>query len=198
MAIRVLVIGQHASVQESVDDVTEPVGPNTDTFVMVSCRTPGDLFDTVRSTVRSLDAPIAVLDLCDHGGDGYLRMGDPLEPPLFAAGIGKDVAKSLATLLTHDAHVRLLGCDTAVAAEGKALLLMLSDAFNEAENKSIVVYGTLRPVVADDFDAGGFKIEREEHSLFSSTQAAQLPAGQVPPTFDERAMALLSWRLAVG
>lgn len=197
MAIRVLVIGQHSPVQDMFEDVADRgrIGPDTDTFMMLRCSTPGALFDTVRSAVRKLNAPISVLDLYDHGGDGYLRMGDPIEPPLFAAeGVGADLAKSLADLLTHDAQVRLLGCDTAVAADGKSLLLMLRDAFK----KSIVVQGTLKAVVPGDFGVGGFKMAREEQYLFSSTEAAELPKGQVAPTYDDRTIALHSWRVAVG
>ena len=195
MAIRVLVIGQHAPAQVLFEDVAGRVGPDTSTFITLRCRTPGELFDKVRDAVWQRNAPISVLDLCDHGGDGYIRMGDPIEPPLFAApDIGKEVASALADLLTFDAHVRLLGCDTAVASKGRALLLMLSNAFNQQGGKAIVVSGTLKAVNQGDFDVGGFKMAREEHYLFSSTEAIAVAS----PTFDERALELLSWRRRIG
>lgn len=199
MAIRVLVIGQHDPVQDIFEAAAARVGPNTDTFMMLRCPAPDLLFDTVLRAVRALNEPISVLDLYDHGGNGRLHMGEPREALLFSADgasaiAGQALAGKLADLLTHDAHVHLLGCETALEEPGKRMLLTLQRAFG----KSIVVHGTLQAVGPSDFGVGGFQMLREGHVLFSSTEAAELTGAQVALTYDDRGHELHLWRRRIG
>ena len=199
MAIRVLVIAKHDPAQAMFEAAALRVGRDTDTFAMRRCTAPGMLLDAVVSAVRTLNEPIGVLDLFAHGGSGRLHMGEPRESLLFSAdgvsaGPGQALAARLSDFLTQDAHVRLLGCETALDESGKRLLLSLQRAFG----KSIVVYDALQAVRPSDFGVGGFLTSREEHTLFSSTEAKELEDDEVAPTYDERGDELVVWRRRIG
>lgn len=196
MGFHLTVFGQHDPSDEQDERIAAQLADDPPRFLLRRCARPGDLYEVVRSAVRDLNAPVRVLDLFDHGGNGHMTLGDPMSEFLFDPdSTGHEVARSLSDLLTSDAHVRLLGCETALGEAGKRMLFNLQRAFG----KGIVVLGTLAAVHPDrDFDGRGFRVEREEALLFSSTEAAALPGGKLPPTYDERYVQRIAWRKRIG
>lgn len=195
MAFHLTVFGQHAPPEEQDEEAIRRITDRPPHFMLRRCPSPAALYEVVRGAVQELNAPVRLLDLYDHGGNGHLVMGDPLDELLFNPfTVGHALAGRLAGLLTFDAHVRLIGCETALGQMGKDMLLNLQRAFG----KGIVVSGTLAPITPDDFGARGFHVEREEALLFSSTEAAALHPGKKAPTYDERYAERIAWRKGVG
>ena len=175
MAIHLLVVAQHASSAFGLGvDQAATLAQPTPSFQVARCGSPRELVKTVRGVASRTGQRIDVLDLFDHGLPGRQDMGDDV---LFDhLGTGMQTALALRPLLTADARVRLLGCETALGPNGQALLRLL----HETLGGSITVYGTTTMVeagdpVAQDFDGSGFKKVREDSFLFSSTEAATRP-----------------------
>ncbi|KYG08007.1 hypothetical protein BE21_26080 [Sorangium cellulosum] len=195
MAIHLLVVGEPAQPDPSTSQISDAadLARPTETFKVVRCASPRALVGTVRGVVRSSFQKVDVLDLFDHGRPGCQEMGDGV---LFDhQGAGQDIAHELRPLLTADARVRLLGCETALGHAGQRLLQILAAGFGG----SIVVYGTTSLVQAGDpvhheFDAHGFKKDREEAFLFSSTEAAT----RLMPSRDARDAEILAWYASLG
>lgn len=193
MGFHLVVFAQHDPAEHKDELVAKHViaeVPNR--LVLRRCARAEDLCGVVLAAVRELNMPVSVLDLFDHGRPGHLTMGDPRNKFLFdPTSIGHAIAKDLAELLTFDAHVRLLGCETARGRQGKTMLINLQKAFG----KGIVVFGTLSKVdPIENFDQGGLYACSEEARLFSSTEAAALPEGVLAPTYDERYAQRVAWR----
>jgi Domain of unknown function (DUF4347) len=173
MSVNLLVVGQHPETSPRFDpdfDLVARMARCTETFKVARCCSPDALAQTVRSVASASHTPVDTLDLFDHGGGGFLWMG---EQKLFIQdGTGLSIARALRPLLTIDARVRLLGCETAVGAAGRALLTML----REALGGSVVVYGTVTTTDSTNFDHTGFRKIDEERILFSSTEAATATA----------------------
>lgn len=196
MAIQLLVIARHDPPDEHDEAMAARIVEIPGQLLVRRCSRPEDLYDVVLAAVRAFHMPVRVLDLYDHGGNGHLTMGDPTSTFLFGpTATGHDLARRLSDLLTFDAQVRLLGCETALGEAGKAMLINLRAAFG----KGIVVQGTLSVVDPQtDFHPRGFRADREDALLYSSSEAALLPDAQLPPTFDERYIQRIAWRKRIG
>lgn len=197
MGFHLLVVAQHTPAEWKDELVAQHVlKEKRDRFVVRRCQAPGALYNIVLQAVRDQGSPIRTLDLYDHGRPGHLTMGDPRHEYLFDPfHIGHDIAKDLAKLLTPDAHVRLLGCETALGEQGKTMLVNLRKAFG----KNIVVFGTISKIdPIENFDEDGFLALSEEARLFSSTEAAALSGGELAPDYDGRYRQRIAWRKAVG
>jgi hypothetical protein len=200
MSIHVFIVGSHPSRPHTpFDEIFERSrARQTSTFRVLRCSSPADVFGLVQQEVRACNMPIRLLDFLDHGGAGYIRMGDPLEPPLFSHDApDMRLAEDLSLFLMEGARVRLVGCETAVGEQGQRLLTRIAMALG----KSAVVQGTIAcvndkdsPARRSDFDEQGFRAAREEWLLFSSTEAAH----RVAPSAAERQEALTQWRRDVG
>jgi hypothetical protein len=170
-------------------DAVETAAVPSDAFVVARCDDPRDLVGVVAATAQTY-GPIDMLDLFDHGGPGHIRMGSAL---LFASDadpaselLGRDIASCLSPFLTDTAHVRLLGCDTALlgdpaAKEGLASRLLLVK-LARALGGHRVVFGTLTGLGRLHFGPRGFGRDREEAMLFSSLAAIDIE----PPDEDVR------------
>jgi hypothetical protein len=186
MGIHLLIVGQHHHYDRNIDPVYGMTkSSQTETFKVEQCSSPSALVKTVRGVARTNSRMIDALDLYDHGASGHLYMGD--EKLFVQDGTGRLIARALRPLLTPDARVRLLGCETAVGDDGRALLLMLREELGRA-----VIYGTLRNVYPKHFDHGGFRVRWDDTFLFSSTEAAMRPV----PTHSDREAELASWAAA--
>lgn len=141
---------------------------------------------------RRPDRSIERLDICDHGGAGFLTLGgsvlfqsdrDPESPLVNAA-----LAVGLRDKLTATAQIRLLGCETGGALrrrrEGRLLLLKLAQLLNQNTTPRThrIVFGTITGVEPTDFDEQGFLHTRALTMLFSSYAALDHDA----PTYDDR------------
>lgn len=150
-------------------------------FFVVSCRSPDEVVPRARDIARK--GMIDVLDFVDHGDDGRFRMGINM---LFNdSGTGRQIARALRPLLTPNARVRLLGCETALGESGQRLLMMLQREFGDG----VAVYGTLCRITHQQFGPHGFQKRYEERFLFSATEAAT----RLAPTFEERADEVVEW-----
>lgn len=164
-----LVVGQYAPPDKGTDDVAKVV----DAAHHVRCSGPDDLLGVVKAAVAVKGGPLERLDIFDHGKGGLQQLGpqvlfgvhDSKTPA--AKMVGFDLIKSLSECLTHDAHIRLLGCETAIEPRGQRLLLDAAGAFGFQR----VVYGTVDNITANHFDANGFKTIAECPFLFSSHDA---------------------------
>jgi len=189
MTIHLLVVGQHDTIPGDMDLLASNArrGERNDWFRVKQCEIPRALFGTVREVAAAKAKMIDTLDLYDHAGPGHLRMGDEI---LFDhRGRGRMIARLLRPLLTPDARVRLLGCNTAVGAEGRELLRWLKEELGPG----VTVYGSIQPVRADHFTAGIFQRDLEADSLFSSTEAS----ARIAPDVTARANELASWHAAI-
>ncbi len=90
------------------------------------------------------------LDLIAHSRKGVLHIGD-------WAVTGNDLTRSLQSALAEALwrmplrEIRLLGCNTAVKADGRAAMRALSALFGAR------VWGTKAPISANDFDCSEFR-----------------------------------------
>lgn len=138
------------------------------------------------------DGSIDRLDLCDHGGPGFIHLGERL---LFASDRdpespleNTELAIGMRRKLTATAQVRLLGCDTAGRwgrrREGRLLLLKLARLLNEQTEPRAnrIVFGTITGVQPSDFDEHGLLHASELTLLYSSYCALDTDA----PTYDAR------------
>lgn len=157
--------------------------------VVHPCNGPGELAEVLAA---QRDGSIERLDICDHGGPGFLTLGgsvlfqsdrDP-ESPLTNAAL----VIGLRDKLTATAQVRLLGCETGGAArrrrEGRLLLLKLAQLLNQNTNPRAnrIAFGTITGVQTSDFDEQGFLHTSDLTMLFSSYAALDHDA----PTYDDR------------
>jgi Domain of unknown function (DUF4347) len=126
------------------------------------------LIDTLRTEIGS--CPIDVLDIYYHGGPGLMTLGrsnTPLDSAISISGLGE--------LLAPTAHIRLLGCSTAVGSSGRMLVYKLARALGEKR----VVFGTIDSVLFHHFPRGRFDCQL---LLFSSLEAINGEA----PKWDQR------------
>lgn len=152
---------------------TEKIAAAVDAAHQVRCSSPDELLGVVKAAVAAKGGPLERLDIFDHGKGGLQQLGpqvlfgvhDSKTPATKMAGF--DLIKSLSECLTHDAHIRLLGCETAIEPRGQRLLLDAAGAFGFQR----VVYGTVDNITANHFDANGFKTIAECPFLFSSHDA---------------------------
>src|SRR4051812_25346463 len=110
MSIHLLIVGRHSPLDPEIEPAAE-VTRESGAFHTARCSSPLELLPTVRDHAARFGV-IDTLDLFDHGGNGHLFMGNRV---LFNDdGTGRLIARWLRPLLTPDARVRLLGCETAV------------------------------------------------------------------------------------
>lgn len=183
MSIHLLVVGEHKKPDSEMEYVARVVQSSNGHVKLRRCTSPRELVRTVRSAVLEHRQPIETLDIFDHGRSGVQTIAD--EVLWDHMGKGDEIARALKLYLTHDAHVRLLGCVTSDGDKGWELLRKLDEAFGGC----IVVHGTIKIVKHRHFDARGFKPEHDEEFLYSSTQART----KRPPTETERIEQLSSW-----
>jgi len=127
------------------------------------------------------NAGVERLDILDHGGRGYINIGqdllfwsdgDPATPLKNAA-----VAQAMCPKLTSAAQVRMLGCETGgrLFGEqvGRYLVLKLAGLLNPAEDlgSNRIVFATITPVLARDFTNNGLDRQKELTMLYSSYTA---------------------------
>lgn len=185
MSIHLMIVGDHPKWSPGYgaqfDLIAEQAVP-TDTFRVARCWSPQQLVPTVRGVAVERNMLVDTLDLVDHGGSGALFMGDDY---LFRSdGTGLVLAQALRPLLTTDARVRLLDCNTATYDAGRTLLRTLRKAFGG----SVVVHGTIVSLFYYNFGRSGFKKNLEDKFLFSSTDAEL----RIAPTADVRQAELSS------
>src|SRR6185436_10067622 len=121
---------------EGFDEVAAKVQRGGAWEVIYPCRGPGELEAILAARP---DRSIERLDICDHGGAGFITLGgdvlfqsdrDP-ESPLTNGALVVGVRDKL----TATAQVRLLGCETGGAwrrrREGRLLLLKLAQLLNQ-------------------------------------------------------------------
>jgi hypothetical protein len=186
MSIRVLIVGRPSAAVEEIDAAAAAAVSVPPRFFVERCGPPAALWPVLRDIVLREEAKIDVLDIFDHADRGVQKLSD--ERLFDYQETGFPLATKIAQLLTPDAHVRLLGCTTALGQQGKDLLIGLQRAFG----RSVVVYGTLGPIRGDvDFDEGGFCAVGDESKLYSSTEAR---AAALPPGWAERTAELIAWR----
>jgi len=138
------------------------------------------------------DGSIDRLDICDHGGPGFLTLGgavlfrsdrDP-ESPLE----NTELVIAMRRKLTPTAQVRLLGCETAGTGkrrrEGRLMLLKLARLLNEktAPRANRIVFGTITGVQPSDFDEHGLLHTSALTLLYSSYSALDHDA----PEYEKR------------
>jgi hypothetical protein len=169
MGIHLLIVGEHTPQDTDIRAVyLDALDNKMETFKVELCASPGDLVSVVRKVALKCGAMIDVLDIHDHGRRGHIQLGGPV---LFHEdGTGRSIARSLRSILTVNARVRLLGCETAVGGEGARLLTTLGE-----ELEGPVVYGSLTRIIAQHFNQGVFDRSLEERYLFSSTEALVSP-----------------------
>lgn len=197
MTVHLLVVGERAAEARlandtDLDDAARMSEQASPPFFVRRCASPRDLARIVREIAVEYGR-VDTLDLHDHGARGHLTMGDAIlfagdgaRPYDGALKIGADIAAELWPLLTPDARVRLLGCETARGDEGRRLLLQLRAALGGR----VTVFGTLGRIDTGQFDASGFqKLYLEELYLFSSTEAESRGG----PTFEARDQEIVAW-----
>lgn len=156
------------------------------------CGSPAELAALLRAQPeRSIER----LDICDHGGPGFIHLGDELlfrsdrdpESPLENTKLAIEIRDKLS--LT--AQVRLLGCDTAGGygrqLEGRLLLLKLARLLNEetAPRANRIVFGAITGVQPNDFDAHGLRRASELTLLYSSYTALDCDAPDADTRLDQ-------------
>jgi hypothetical protein len=138
------------------------------------------------------DGSIDRLDICDHGGPGFIHLGDQIlfasdddaETPLENTQLVIDMRRKL----TPTAQVRLLGCDTAGRwnhrREGRLMLIKLARLLNEKTEPRAnrIVFGAITGVQPSDFDEQGLLHASELTLLYSSYSALDQDA----PDYDVR------------
>lgn len=180
-----LVIGAPARRDGTFEKIAAKVqhGDGSD-FHVRRCRSPAELPEVVREVARRV-GPLGVLDLYDHGRPGAIMMGDAVlfesddrpETPLTNWSIARQLAESL----DERAQVRLLGCNTAAAADapvaagapGRMLLIKLSLELQWRRT----VFGTVEMTDEKHFDRRGFTSELT--LLFSSLAAVDMTPAEV-------------------
>jgi len=173
-----LVVGRHPT----PDPMTEAVAAIVTAAPAVRCDSPQALVALVAQAVQDQGGLLDRLDLFDHGREGRLRMGDPVlfEYPVGGGAVtGSGLAQQLKPYLAEGAEVRLLGCKTGAAEEGRQLLLQLAEIFGAQR----VVYGGLGYIYTLGFDTHGFLDVLICPYLYSSTEAKKGPA---PASSDNR------------
>jgi Domain of unknown function (DUF4347) len=183
MSLHLLIVAQHEPTDDEFDLAFELAEKTADDFRVAWCRSPGELIDTMRKAVTETLLEISTLDIYGHGSMGRQKLGEDV---LFDAYDENGIARSMRKFLTPDAHVRLLGCTTALGDPGRKLLQDVRNALGEAR----VVYGTIVNCEACiDFGPRGLLAEMEDEYLFSSTEAISRKA----PNQVERQEELGSW-----
>lgn len=174
---------------DGFDEVAARVRGSKGREVVYPCRGPAHFAAVLASQP---DGSIEQLDICDHGGPGFITLGghvlfesdrDP-ESPL----VNAELALTLRDKLTAAAQVRLLGCETGGAwrrrREGRLLLLKLAQLLNHDATVRAhrVVFGTITGVQPSDFDEHGLLPSSALTLLFSSYSALDHDA----PDYDDR------------
>lgn len=189
MAVHLLIVGRRkrpVGNDADIEAVAAQVHCSNRDFVMKRGNTPAEVVTVARDVARKRGM-IDTLDLYDHAACDHLTMGDGR---LFdIQGTGAPIFRKLRPFLSKDARVRLLGCETAVAAQGQQMLKMIRQEIGG----SVVVYGTLANVTPDLFKGGIFRRAREERWLFSSTEAD----ARVAPSWRERQIEIDDWHRSI-
>ena len=173
MSVHLLVIGELGYPDLTIDEVVKRVIPSPRCHVL-RVATPSDFLPAVVDAAGG--EKIATLDVFDHGHQGSQNMGHGV---LFdSTTVGYRYAEPLAELLADEARVRLLGCNTALGAAGRKLLLDMAAILG----KRRVVYGTNCFVQFTEFGPDGFLVQQEAPCLFSSLSAVDGEA----PTWKEQ------------
>jgi len=174
---------------EGFDEVAAKVQRGGTWEVIYPCCGPGELEAILAARP---DRSIERLDICDHGGSGFITLGGDV---LFQSDRDPESLLTNSPLvvgvrdkLTLTAQVRLLGCETGGAwrrrREGRLLLLKLAQLLNQGARPRAnrVVFGTIIGVQPNDFDEQGFLHTSDLTMLFSSYSALDSDA----PAYDDR------------
>ena len=190
MGLMLLIAGRRPDDMDPNDldmDLVERKAVQTPSFIVRRCDFPRQLPIIVESVAQQ-HGRIDVLDLYDHASPGRQRMGaedwvrtdDDRNSTLF----GEHLVLGLRDSLSDTAQVRLLGCSTSARAAGvgsmagRLLLFKIASLLGGRR----VVLGTIKPLLATDFDIMGLRRAIERDLLFSSLAALD----GMPPTSDER------------
>jgi hypothetical protein len=153
------------------------------------CESPAELAALL---LAQPDGSLDRLDICDHGGPGFLSLGDAVlfssdrdpESPLS----NTELVIAMRKKLTPTAQVRLLGCETAGTGkrrrEGRLMLLKLARLLNEQTEPRAnrIVFGTITGVQPSDFDEHGLLHASALTLLYSSYSALDHDA----PDYEKR------------
>jgi Domain of unknown function (DUF4347) len=163
----VLLIGQKTGVSTVLDPSSDHKYGYTS---VAACHNRDELYKAI--VVRASTSPIDTLDVFDHGANGVIAIGDDILVDFSDPERMPDVTlfEQIAGYLDPRAHIRLLGCNTAVGPAGRNLLLALSAALG-AER---LVFGTIERVLPEQFSEAGFLLSNE--LLYSSRAALDYPA----------------------
>lgn len=156
----------------------------------------------VRVLQSQPDGAIDRLDILDHGGPGFIKMGAEV---LFGSDgnpttdlENRRVVEQIRNKLTPTAHVRLLGCQTATAwfglHEGRLLVLKLTRLLNaDPVAHSRMVFGTINGIDCKDFGPHGLERDKEITLLYSSFTAIDYPS----PTYYDRLRHVSAYRAGI-
>jgi hypothetical protein len=183
---KVLVIGDPSYGDSTLNEIHHNVthrSPETDqTIKVLRCCHSKDLVEKLSKLKHKID----ILDIVDHGRPGSIHIGDDMlfesdeypDHPLKGCVSPSTVFAHLSEL----AHIRLLGCNTAVTTvndpAGRMLLLKLAKALGPYQ----VAYGTLAAVEPEHFNETGFLEGQARGLLFSSLAALE----SEPPSHADR------------
>lgn len=145
---------------------------------------PCETGDLIKALENARTCSISILDIYYHGAPGTISLGryNGATQVLFASDksentrlTGYELVDPLRKYLAPSAHVRLLGCNTAVGSRGRMLIYKLASEIGAG----CVVSGTIGNLERRHFRAGRFVCES---LLFSSLAAIDGEA----PTWDRR------------
>jgi hypothetical protein len=156
--------------------------------IAARCNSGRALIAEAKNAFDHFGSPIDLLDIYYHGGDGTMyigRNGNHLDC-LFQSDeslrrlTGWNWAEQLARYLSPTAHVRLLGCETALGVAGRMLVYKLGVELGQRR----VAFGCLADVLLAQFhpESGLFACD---HYLFSSHASLD----GIAPSLDHREIA---------
>ncbi|HWU87406.1 MAG TPA: hypothetical protein VN253_09025 [Kofleriaceae bacterium] len=165
-------------------DLVERKAEPTPSFIVRRCDSPRELPIIVESVAQQ-HGRIDVLDLYDHAGPGRQIMGSAdwvrTDGDRNSRLFGDHLVLGLRDSLSDTAQVRLLGCSVAAAGSGSVAGRLLLFKIASLLGGRRVVFGTIKPLRASDFDIGGLSRAVEMDLLFSSLAAID---GAPPSTID--------------
>lgn len=178
--VHLFVVADDPSVRDPPIDCSFMLAHESAPFLTARCEAPDRLEAAVRSELQD-GQRISKLDLHDHGARGIQNMGgiDRTARLVDYVGFGIERIAALKPLLTADAQVRLLGCNTGRDARGRELLLRLRHELGDGR----IVFGTLTHVGCWMFGPTGFN-DRFSRFLVSSEEVVDGPISSWEDRFD--------------
>nr|WP_254623742.1 DUF4347 domain-containing protein [Myxococcus sp. CA033] len=142
------------------------------------CQERSQLQWIVNEVVNESNQKVARLDIFGHGKSGTLTLGDQGQEVVTQHEASWDLFPDLKTddLLTDNAEVRLLGCDTGTLAEGRAVLEGLEAKLSKG-GKTRTVWGSLASIAHSDFGPEGFREEVASKFLRTASRMSASETG---------------------